>query len=122
MLEIMAWGAWFLLGAYAFWLVSKAKTFQPLTLDGLALAWKLHKREAKCSASQINDLLVKNNEVVGFKCNCGYVFFQKRLITQKAHHRAQNKPLSIGEIEEALQKSGRSTPELGISYLNIKRV
>jgi hypothetical protein len=123
MLEIMLWSAWFLLGAYAFWFVSKAKTFQPLTLDELALAWRLHKCEAKCKASQIHDLLVRNDEVVGFKCGCGYEFLQKRLISQKVHLRAQNsKPLSIDGIEGLLQKRTRSTLDLGIRYLNIKRV
>jgi hypothetical protein len=123
MLEIMLWSAWFLLGAYTFWFVFKAKTFQPLTLDELALAWRLHKCEAKCKAPQIHDLLLRDDEVVGFKCGCGYEFLQKRLISQKVHPRAQNsKPLSIGEIEGLLQKRTRSTPDLGIRYLNTKRV
>ncbi|MFQ5758904.1 MAG: hypothetical protein ACE5IF_04435, partial [Candidatus Bathyarchaeia archaeon] len=60
-----------------------AKTFQPLTLDNLALTWKLHKQQTGCKASRIDSLLIKNNEVVGFKCGCGYEFLQKRLITQK---------------------------------------
>ena len=123
MLEIMLWGAWLLLGAYAIWFVSKAKTFQPLTLDELALAWRLHKCEAKCEASRIHDLLVRGDEVVGFKCDCGYKFLQKRLITQKVHLCEQNnKPLLIGEIEGLLQKRGRSTLDLDIRYLKIKRV
>ena len=90
MLEIALWGAWFLLGAYACWFVSKAKTFQPLTLNELALTWRLHKHEAQCKASSIHELLVRNDEIVGFKCDCGYKFLQKRLITQKVHPREQN--------------------------------
>ena len=123
MLEIALWGAWFLLGAYACWFVSKAKTFQPLTSNELALTWRLHKHEAQCKASSIHELLVRNDEIVGFKCDCGYKFLQKRLITQKVHLCEQNnKPLLIGEIEGLLQKRGRSTLDLDIRYLKIKRV
>lgn len=122
MLEYMLFGTWFLLGAYALWFVSKAKTFQPLTLDELACAWKLHKRDANCNASQIHDLLVRKNEVVGFKCDCGYEWLQKRPITQKGHLHAQNMPLASGETEGLTQEDIGSTPDLGIRYLNVKRV
>lgn len=74
---------WLVLGAYCFWFFFKAETFQPLTLDDLALTWKLHKQQTKCPASRIHDLIIKDNEIVGFKCECGYEFLQKRLITQK---------------------------------------
>ena len=122
MLEIMLCGVWFLFGAYAFWFVSRAKTLQPLTLDELALAWRLHKREAKCKASQIHDLLVRHNKVVGFKCGCGYEFIQKRPISQKVHRHARgNKPLSISK-EKMIQKRSSSKLGLGISYSNIERV
>jgi hypothetical protein len=122
MLEYMLFGTWFLLGAYAFWFVSKAKTFQPITLDELAVAWKLHKREANCNASQIHDLLVRKNEVVGFKCNCGYEWLQKRPITQKVHVHTQNMPQVTGETEELTQENIGSTPDLGIRYLNVRSV
>jgi hypothetical protein len=123
MLEIIVCAAWFLLGAYVFWFVSKAKTFQPLTLDELAMAWKLHKREANCNASQIHDLLVRKDDVVGFKCNCGYQWLQKRPIAQRRHLRAQNSiPQSTGEIEELPQEGMSPTPDLSIHYLNVKKV
>lgn len=84
MLEELVFGFWFALGVYVFWYVVKAKDFQPLTLDDLALTWKLHKHQSGCKSSCIHDLLVRNNEVVGFKCECGHESLQKRLITQRA--------------------------------------
>jgi len=83
MFDLLLLGSWLVLGAYSFWFFFKAKTFQPLTLDDLALTWKLHKLQTGCRASRIQRLLLKNGEVVGFKCDCGYEFQQKRLITQK---------------------------------------
>jgi len=85
MLDLLVWGSWFVLGAYSFWFFLKAKTFQPLTLDDLVSTWELHKQHTGCTAPRIHSFLTKNDEVVGFKCGCGYEFLQKRLITQKVH-------------------------------------
>jgi hypothetical protein len=79
------WGSWLALTAYVLWFFFKAKTSQPLDLDNLALTWKLHKQHNGCNASRILALMTENDEVVGFKCECGYEFIQKRLITQKPH-------------------------------------
>jgi len=76
-------GFWLALGVYCFWYFFIAKTVQPLTLDDLALIWQLHKQQTGCKSQRIHSLLESNNEVVGFKCDCGYEFRQKRLITQR---------------------------------------
>lgn len=89
MLSLLMVSSWLVLGAYSFWFFFKAKTFQPLTLNDLALMWKLHKQQTGCTASRIHSLITKNNEVVGFKCDCGYTFLQKRLISQKVHMHPQ---------------------------------
>jgi hypothetical protein len=83
LLDLLTWGFWLALVAYALWFLFRAKTFQPLTLDDLALMWKLHKQTTGCTASRINSMLKNDDEVVGFKCDCGYEFLQKRLITQR---------------------------------------
>jgi hypothetical protein len=88
LLELLIWGFWLALAVYCFWYFFSAKTFQSLTLDDLALTWRLHKQQTGCAASRIHSLLERNGEVIGFKCECGYEFQQKRLITQrvsKAH-------------------------------------
>ena len=83
LLDLLTWGFWLALAAYAMWFLFRAKTFQPLTLDDLALMWKLHKQNTGCTASRINSMLKNDDEIVGFKCDCGYEFIQKRLITQR---------------------------------------
>jgi len=85
LLDLLMWGFWLALAAYAMWFLFKAKTFQPLTLDDLALTWKLHKQNTGCTASRINSMLKNDDDVVGFKCDCSYEFLQKRLITQRVH-------------------------------------
>ena len=76
---------WISLGIFTIRFLFKAKTFQPLSLDDLALTWKLHKQKNKCKSKHIKELLRNKNEVIGFKCECGYEFKQERLITQDIH-------------------------------------
>lgn len=73
---------WAALVVYLLWYIFKAKTVEPLTLDDLALTWKVHKQRDGCKASRIHSMIKENDEVVGFRCDCGYEFIQKRLITQ----------------------------------------
>lgn len=112
------WSSWFVLGTYGFWFIFKAKMFQPLTLDDLALTWKLHKQQTGCKASHILSLLIKNDEVVGFKCGCGYEFLQKRLITQKVHTYAQTRTASASP----LLRTRDSLRNLGLRYSYIREI
>jgi len=123
MLNLLVWAFWFILGAYSFWFFSKAKTFQPLTLDDLALTWKLHKQQTGCTAPRIHSLLTKNDNVVGFKCDCGYEFLQKRLITQKIHNYTKTSVVSSisSKIADPL-KTKASLQNLGLSYAYIKEI
>ncbi len=82
-LYVLVFGFWTGLVFYVLWFVFKAKTVQPLTIDDLALTWKVHKQQSGCNSSRIHGLIKENDEIVGFKCDCGYEFIQKRLITQK---------------------------------------
>lgn len=116
MLEELVLGFWLALGAYVFWYVVKAKDFQPLTLDDLALTWKLHKHQTGCKSSCIHDLLVRNDEVVGFRCECGHEFLQKRLITQRVKVVAQSCRLA------SFQNTSSAMQNLGLAYLNIKKI
>ena len=82
-LYVLMFSFWFALVAYVLWFVFKAKTVQPLTIDDLALTWNVHKQQKGCNASRIHGLIKENDEVIGFKCDCGHEFIQKRLITQR---------------------------------------
>jgi len=83
LLELLIGGFWLAFAVYCFWYFFLAKTFQPLTLDDLALMWRLHKLQSGCTASRIHSLIERNNEIVGLRCECGFEFQQKRLITQR---------------------------------------
>jgi len=116
MLEELVGGIWLAFGAYVFWYVVKAEDFQPLTLDSLALTWRMHKSQTGCKSSCVHDLLIRDNEVVGFRCSCGYEFLQKRLITQRPLIAPMRSNL------ESLENIGGMANSLGLAYANIKRI
>jgi len=86
--------------AYVLWYFFKAKTVHPLTLDDMALTWRVHKQRDGCSASRIHSMIKENDEVVGFRCECGFEFVQKRLITQNPKERQ----VSVSTIQKQIQK------------------
>ena len=94
----LASGFWIALVAYALWYLFKAKTVQPLTLDDLALTWRVHKKQEGCNASRIHGLIKESDEVIGFRCDCGYEFIQTRLITQRPYERQ----VSARDLEKQL--------------------
>ena len=86
MLDVLMWILWFLLGAYSFWFVTRAKRSQPLTLDELVTLWKIHKQQARCNTplSRVKPIIEsRSNEFSGFRCECGYAYQSKRLIVQR---------------------------------------
>ena len=99
-LILLVSGFWAALVVYLLWYFFKAKTVQPLTLDDLALTWKVHKQRDGCIASRIHGMIKENDEVIGFKCECGYEFIQKRLITQSR----KEQHVAADTIQEQVQK------------------
>jgi len=86
MLDVLMWILWFVLGGYSFWLVTRAKRSQPLTLDELVILWKIHKQQARCSTplSRVEPIIdSQSNEFSGFKCECGYRYLSKRPVLQR---------------------------------------
>lgn len=96
LLDLLMAGCWITLASYVLWFLFKAKTVQPLTLDKLALTWRVHKQQKGCTAANIHSLIKENNEIIGFRCECSYKFIQKRLITQRPVERRA----SIGNIQQ----------------------
>lgn len=107
---------WVTLCMYLFWYIVKASTYESISLDDLAILWRFHKQEAGCKSSFIQDLLVKNDEVVGFRCGCGYEYLQKRLIMQKTKKSAYSYKLSL------LKQENFTMENYDIIFRNIKRI
>jgi hypothetical protein len=67
---------------YLFWYSFFGKTKQPLTSKEVDLMFAMHKRQTRCAGTKISEFLLERGKVVGFKCECGYKYEQKRLLTQ----------------------------------------
>ena len=102
LLILLVGGFWMTLMAYVMWYFFRAKTVQPLTIDDLALTWRVHKQRDRCNASRIHSMIKENDEVVGFRCECGYKFIQKRLITQNPQERQVFASTIKKQIQEQL--------------------
>ena len=73
---------WILFGVFTIWFFFVAKTTQALSLEDLALTWKIHREQKRCKSDHIQHLINEKNEIIGFQCGCGYEFKQNRLIFQ----------------------------------------
>jgi len=124
MIDLLVWTFWFIFGAYSFWFFTKAKTLQPLTLDDLALTWRIHKMQTGCTASRIDSLIVKGDHVVGFECDCGHEFLQKRLISARVPADLQAGMVSstFSEDGDLLVKTGGSSKKSGVRFSRVKRI
>ena len=88
---------WILLGVLTVWFLFFAQTTYPMSLDDLALTWRLHKQRTNCKSGQIKRLLKEKDEVVGFRCECGFEFKQKCLITHQIRFSSFFKRNTLGE-------------------------
>jgi hypothetical protein len=81
---------WACLGGYLIWYVAAAKCDMPLTLDEARVLWKMHKRNTNCTGHKWRSITRKNGKVLGFECECGYKYKQKRRLIASSAHRANN--------------------------------
>ncbi|MEM3612640.1 MAG: hypothetical protein QXH40_04415 [Candidatus Bathyarchaeia archaeon] len=79
MIEIFAITLWISFAAYATWYFTSAKHYAPLTPNEARLLWKIHKQTTKCSSRRWREIC-RGRKIVGFACECGYKYTQKRPI------------------------------------------
>jgi len=82
LLTLLTFVSWFALGGYTAWYFSKARELHPLTIEELAILWKIHKNENACVSTTVQKIVHKD-KIVGFECDCGYRYVSKRPISQK---------------------------------------
>ncbi|MDG6222025.1 MAG: hypothetical protein QCH99_02040 [Candidatus Bathyarchaeota archaeon] len=122
MIEILFAITWTCLGTYIAWYIFKAKTHHPLSIEELTLTWQIHKNQARCNASTIHTIHVKNNSIVGFTCDCGYNYLQKRLITQKITAETQPKTeTALLKIKDQI-KSDKNIQKLDLTNTQIHKI
>jgi len=61
----------------------------PITPEDAKVIWTLHKKNGACKCRKWNLLKRKKGQVIGFQCECGYKYTQKKPIILRTP--AQNK-------------------------------
>ncbi len=105
-LDIAFWGLWILLVGYCVWFLVLAKTYQNVSLGDLAMRWKIHKANSRCTHSGIQALIKKKSTIIGFRCGCGFEFRQQRLVSQsiiKVHPSSKEDENVFCKIDEFLK-------------------
>lgn len=83
MIELMVIIIWICFIAYATWYFTSAKHYAPLTPKEAKLLWKIHKQAAECSSRRWREIR-RGKKIIGFACECGYKYMQKRpIVTSK---------------------------------------
>jgi len=79
MLDIIMFALWTLLAAYAAWYFASAKHYAPMTLTEAKILWKIHRKNVQCNGKRLREIK-RHGKMVGYECECGYKYFQKRPI------------------------------------------
>jgi len=79
MIEILVITLWISLASYATWYFTSAKHYAPLTPSEARLLWKIHKQTARCDSKKWREIR-RGRKIVGFACECGFKYLQKRPI------------------------------------------
>lgn len=77
--------AWTFFTGYLVWYITSAKCDAPLTVNDAKVLWKMHKQSTNCAGHKWRRIRCKSGKVLGFECECGYKYTQKRLISSSLH-------------------------------------
>lgn len=55
-----------------------AKRSVPITVNDAKVMWAMHQKTAHCRGHKWKPIKLKKDKIVGFRCECGYTYTQKR--------------------------------------------
>ena len=79
MFETLLFTSWVCFALYTIWYLTSAKHYAPLTVDEAKMLWKIHKQNISCDSRMWREIR-RGGKIVGFACECGYNYTQKRPI------------------------------------------
>ncbi|MEM3565778.1 MAG: hypothetical protein QXK18_02770 [Candidatus Bathyarchaeia archaeon] len=95
MIEILAVTLWTCFAAYSTWYFTSAKHYAPLTPEEARLLWKIHKQTTKCGSRRWREIC-RGRKIIGFACECGYKYMQKRpIVTNTPQSAVVQSPTAI---------------------------
>ena len=71
-----------------------AKRSVPVTVDEVKVMWVMHRKTASCRCRKWEPIKRKKDKIVGFQCECGYRYTQKRpLVCRVPKHGVEHSDL-----------------------------
>jgi hypothetical protein len=81
---LVGWASFALCGA---WYLTSAKRNTPMTQSDAKMMWILHRKSANCMGHKWKPITRRKGKIIGFECECGYKYTQKRpLISRMPKH------------------------------------
>ncbi len=90
MLEALMVTAWSGFAVCAGWVFISAKTNTPITMEDAKVMWVMHKKNAECKSRKWQPVKKRKGKIVGFKCECGYKYEQKRPVLSRTPKRSEH--------------------------------
>ncbi len=75
------------------------KRTAPITANEAKVMWTMHRQTAHCGCHKWQPIKLRKDKIVGFQCECGYQYTQKR-------------PLVCGSPKRDVEYSGQISPSL----------
>ena len=71
-------------------LLALAKRSIPITPNEAKMMWMMHRKNTSCKCHKWQPIKRKKDKIVGFRCECGYRYTQKRpLVCKSLKHGAE---------------------------------
>ncbi|MCK5628562.1 hypothetical protein KAI12_03765 [Candidatus Bathyarchaeota archaeon] len=78
MIQILMVSVLICIPIYLLYYFVSAKRKAPITSEEARLLWKIHKNDSGCTHKKWNVTKRGKHKIVGFKCDCGYKYAQRR--------------------------------------------
>jgi len=75
------------------------KRSAPISANEAKVMWTMHRKTTRCGAHNWQPIKFRKDKIVGFQCECGYQYTQKR-------------PLMCGSLKRDFEYSEQLTPSL----------
>jgi hypothetical protein len=74
---------WGLFAVYLVWYLTRAKDYSPITPGEARQLWAIHRDGVHCNSTRWKKV-ERGGQIVGFRCDCGFKYLQRRPLVASA--------------------------------------
>jgi hypothetical protein len=87
--DVPAFTPWTIFSLYATWYLTKAKSCVPIAVNEARIPRRIHKRNLHCQSIRWREIR-RGSKTIGFECECGHRYIQRRPIVANTSSRQEN--------------------------------